>query len=201
MLREFFPNTNKGASIYGGFLHHENCFCKLFDMTNDIEDSIKVINEFLDINGYETFTFKDLDETYHYENGPVSISPHGYLEQFVLFLNRDVVSKTQLDFLINELSKFRDERDWGQIHNPKDLSIALSIKANELLAQFLWKSAEEANKEKVKEELADILSYAFLIAENYKLNIEEIVLDKIKTNSEKYPIDKSKGTSKKYDEL
>lgn len=201
MLREYFPHTNKGATLYGGFMLHENCFCKLFDMTNDIEDSIKVINEFLDINGYETFTYKDLDETYHYENGPVSISPHGYQEQFVLFINRDVVCKSQTDFLINELKKFRDERDWSQFHNPKDLSIALSIEANELLEQFLWKSAEEANREKVKEELADILSYAFFIAENYKFNIEEIVLDKIKQNAEKYPVNKSKGTSKKYDEL
>lgn len=201
MLREFFPNTNKGASLYGGFLQYENCFCKLFDMTNDIEDSIKVINEFLDINGYETFTYKDLDETYHYENGPVSISPHGYLEQFVLFINRDFDSKTQLDFLINELTKFNDEKDLNKFHNPKDLASALSIESNELLAQFLEKKHEDTNKEKIKEKLANVLSSAFLLANKMDLNIEDIVLDKIKANGEKYPLDKAKVTTKKYNEL
>jgi NTP pyrophosphatase (non-canonical NTP hydrolase) len=201
MLREFFPNTHKGASLYGGFLHYENCFCKLFDMKESLTDSINEINIFIENNGYETANSEEFNETNTYENSTVSISPHGYQEQFLLFIDRDVESKPQANFLINELKKFKDERDWSQFHNPKDLSIALSIEANELLEQFLWKSAEEANREKVKEELADILSYALLLAENYKFDIEEIVLEKIKLNAEKYPIDKSKGTSKKYDEL
>ena len=201
MLREFFPNTNKGASLYGGFLHHENCFCRIFDMKDSLAESIKEINVFLDKNGYETASVNNFDETNTYENSPVSISPHGYQEQFVLFINRDVVCKSQSDFLINELTKFRDERDWGQFHNPKDLAIALSIEANELLEQFLWKKHEDANKEKIKEELADVLAYAFLLADKMEINIEEIVLDKIKLNSEKYPVDKAKGSAKKYNEL
>jgi NTP pyrophosphatase (non-canonical NTP hydrolase) len=201
MLREFFPHTNIGASLYGGSLLHENCFCKFFDMKDSLAESIKDINVFLDKNGYELVTSNDFDETNTYENDPVSISPHGYQEQFVLFINRDVVCKSQTDFLINELKKFRDERDWSQFHNPKDLSIALSIEANELLEQFLWKSAEEANREKVKEELADVLAYAFLLADKMKLNIEEIVLDKIKLNAEKYPVEKAKGNAKKHNEL
>jgi NTP pyrophosphatase (non-canonical NTP hydrolase) len=107
----------------------------------------------------------------------------------------------EIDKIIQELLKFRNERDWEQFHNPKDLSIALSIEANELLELFLWKKPEEANLEKVKEELADVFSYAFLIAEKYNLNVEDIVLDKIKKNGEKYPVEKSKGKSDKYDQL
>ena len=103
------------------------------------------------------------------------------------------ITKTLIDF--------RNERDWEQFHNPKDLSIALSIEANELMELFLWKKPEDANLEKVKEELADVFAYAFLIAEKYNLNVEEIVLDKIKKNAEKYPIDKAKGKSDKYDQL
>ena len=99
------------------------------------------------------------------------------------------------------LIKFRNERDWEQFHNSKDLSIALSIEANELLELFLWKKSDEANVEKVKEELADVFAYAFLIAEKYKFNVEDIVLEKIKKNAEKYPVDKSKGNATKYDEL
>jgi NTP pyrophosphatase (non-canonical NTP hydrolase) len=201
MLREFFPNSNKGAELYGGFLHHENCFCRVFNMKDSLTDSIEEINSFLEVNGYEKADSKEFDETNTYNNQPVSISPHGYQEQFVLFIERDVVSKSQAHFLINELKKFRDERDWNQFHNPKDLSIALSIEANELLEQFLWKTADEANKDKVKEELADILSFAFLLAEKFNFDIEEIVLEKIKLNAEKYPVDKAKGTATKYDQL
>jgi NTP pyrophosphatase (non-canonical NTP hydrolase) len=107
----------------------------------------------------------------------------------------------QLDKLTQQLIEFRDERDWAQFHNPKDLAIALSIEAGELLELFLWKGENEANEEKVKEELADIVAYTLLLANKYNLNIEEIVQNKIKKNAIKYPVDKAKGTAKKYNEL
>jgi NTP pyrophosphatase (non-canonical NTP hydrolase) len=103
--------------------------------------------------------------------------------------------------IIKELKKFRDDRDWEQFHNPKDLALALNIEAGELLENYLWKESSEANIDKVKEELADVFSYAFLLADKYNFDVKEIVLDKIKLNSKKYPIDKSKGTAKKYNEL
>ncbi|MGM9478224.1 nucleotide pyrophosphohydrolase [Pedobacter sp. GSP4] len=99
------------------------------------------------------------------------------------------------------LLKFRDERDWAQFHNPKDLALALNIEAAELLELFLWKNAEDANVEKIKEELADVFSYALLLADKYKLDVKQIILDKIKLNDTKYPVAKAKGTAKKYDEL
>jgi NTP pyrophosphatase (non-canonical NTP hydrolase) len=103
--------------------------------------------------------------------------------------------------IIQALLKFRNERDWEQFHNPKDLALAISIESAELLELFLWKKAEDASTEKVKEELADIFSFAFLLAEKYGFDVKEIVMDKVKTNGEKYPVGKAKGTSKKYDEL
>ncbi|MBF4473059.1 nucleotide pyrophosphohydrolase [Flavobacterium sp. HJJ] len=103
--------------------------------------------------------------------------------------------------IIKVLTKFRDERDWEQFHNPKDLAIALSIESNELLEQFLWKNYEDANREKLKEELADVFAYAFLLADKLELDVKEIVFEKIAKNAEKYPVDKAKGTSKKYNEL
>lgn len=103
--------------------------------------------------------------------------------------------------IIEALLKFRNERDWEQFHNPKDLALAINVEAGELLELFLWKGHDEANKEKVKEELADIFAYAFLLAEKYQLDIKEIVLEKIKKNGEKYPVAKSKGNAKKYNEL
>jgi NTP pyrophosphatase (non-canonical NTP hydrolase) len=81
------------------------------------------------------------------------------------------------------------------------LSLALSIEASELLEVFLWKSSEDADVGKVKEELADVLAYAFLLADSYGLDISEIVLEKIRKNELKYPVDKAKGTAKKYTDL
>ncbi|HEY0899469.1 MAG: nucleotide pyrophosphohydrolase [Daejeonella sp.] len=65
-----------------------------------------------------------------------------------------------------KLIKFRNDRDWAQLHNPKDLALALSIEAAELNELFLWKNSEDADLEKVKEELADVFAYALLLAEN-----------------------------------
>ncbi len=103
--------------------------------------------------------------------------------------------------IMNSLIAFRDARDWEQFHNPKDLSLAISIEAGELLEQFLWKKAEDANVEKIKEELADIFSFAFLLANKYDLDVKQIVLDKVTSNDLKYPVDKAKGNAKKYTEL
>lgn len=107
----------------------------------------------------------------------------------------------ELEQLTNEVIRFRDERDWKQFHNPKDLALALSIEASELNELFLWKSHDEISSVKVKEELADVLNYALLIAHHYELDIAEIVREKLKTNALKYPVEKAKGKSTKYDQL
>jgi NTP pyrophosphatase (non-canonical NTP hydrolase) len=108
---------------------------------------------------------------------------------------------SDLKKITDALKKFRDERDWNQFHNPKDLAIALSIESNELLEQFLWKNPEDANRDKLKEELADVFAYAFLLADRLEFDVEKIVFDKIEKNAEKYPVEKSKGNAKKYNEL
>ncbi len=99
------------------------------------------------------------------------------------------------------LLEFRNEREWEQFHNPKDLALAINVEAGELLELFLWKDAKDANIEKVKEELADVFAFAFLLAEKYNLDVKEIILEKIKKNAEKYPVDKAKGKATKYNEL
>lgn len=103
--------------------------------------------------------------------------------------------------IIVALRKFNEDRDWDQFHDPKNLALALSIEAGELNECFLWKIAEDANPEKIKEELADVFLYAFQMADKCGLDVEQICMDKIKRNSEKYPVDKARGSAKKYDEL
>ena len=99
---------------------------------------------------------------------------------------------SELDEVIKKLIKFRDERDWEQFHNSKDLALAISIEAAELNELFLWKTAEESEKvdlKRLKEELADILSYAFLLAEKHGLSPFEIIAEKIKINCKSLKID------------
>lgn len=111
---------------------------------------------------------------------------------------------TTYEEIINELIKFRNERDWAQFHDSKNLALALFLEAAELNEQFLWKKESDKNDvnlDKIKEELADVLTYAFLIAEKHHLDIFEIVKEKIQLNAKKYPVKKAKGTSRKYTEL
>ena len=108
---------------------------------------------------------------------------------------------SDLEELREAIVKFTQERDWDQFHNGKDLALALSIEASELNEAFLWKNPSDVNVDKVKEELADIVNYAILIADKYNLDIKQIVIDKLSRNAEKYPVEKSYGSAKKYNEL
>jgi NTP pyrophosphatase (non-canonical NTP hydrolase) len=103
--------------------------------------------------------------------------------------------------IIDALLKFRNDREWEQFHNPKDLALAINVEAGELLELFLWKDPEKADIDRVKEELADVFAFAFLLSEKYQFDVKEIILDKIKKNAEKYPVDKAKGKANKYTEL
>jgi NTP pyrophosphatase (non-canonical NTP hydrolase) len=69
------------------------------------------------------------------------------------------------------------------------------------LELFLWKDADDVSVEKLKRELADVLSFCLLLAQKLNFDVKEIVMDKIRQNAEKYPIEKAKGNAKKYDEL
>ncbi len=97
----------------------------------------------------------------------------------------------EIESLIKKVDDFRDERNWRQYHNAKDLAISLSIEASELLEAFQWKTSEEAweeNKENIKEEIADVLIYALTLCSELNISVEKIVLDKIKKNGQKYTI-------------
>lgn len=108
---------------------------------------------------------------------------------------------SEITKIIDALIEFRNDRDWKQFHNPKDLAIAINVEAGELLELFLWKNPEDAKQEKIKEELADVFAFAFLLADKMNFNVHDIVMEKIRKNGEKYPIVKAKGNAKKYNEL
>lgn len=106
--------------------------------------------------------------------------------------------------IIDALVKFRDERDWAQFHDSKNLAAAISIEAAELNELFLWKNLDESEKvdpNRIKEELSDVLAYALLLANKHGFDVHQMVLEKIRKNGEKYPVDKAKSNAKKYNEL
>lgn len=105
---------------------------------------------------------------------------------------------------IDMVLKFRDDRNWRQFHNPKDLAISVSLEASELLEIFQWSGDDlvcENKLEKIKEELADVLNYCILMADACGLDLDEIIQAKVKRNSEKYPVELAFGNKAKYTEL
>ncbi|MBN1338947.1 MAG: nucleotide pyrophosphohydrolase [Bacteroidales bacterium] len=111
---------------------------------------------------------------------------------------------SEIEAITRALVEFREKRDWRQFHTSKDLAAAIGVEAAELNEIFLWKTtaeAETADKERIKEELADVLAFCFLLAEKHKFSIPDIILEKIKKNEKKYPVEKSRGNALKYDQF
>ena len=105
---------------------------------------------------------------------------------------------------VDMILKFRDDRNWKQFHNPKDLAISISLEAAELLEVFQWSGADlecRDKLDKIKEELADVINYAVLMADACGLDLDEIVREKVRRNEEKYPVEKAFGNKAKYTEL
>ena len=103
------------------------------------------------------------------------------------------------DEVLQQLRSFVVERDWNQFHTPENLAKSISIEAAELLELFQWGS--DADESDIKDELADVLTYSILLADQYGLDPYKLVIEKLEKTKEKYPIEKSKGKSDKYDRL
>lgn len=101
--------------------------------------------------------------------------------------------------VLEALREFMAERDWQQFHTPSNLAKSVSIEAGELLECFQW--SEDGDRDRVADELADVLTYALLLADRLDLDPEQIVLDKLQRTGAKYPIEQAKGRSTKYDQL
>jgi NTP pyrophosphatase (non-canonical NTP hydrolase) len=113
----------------------------------------------------------------------------------------------KLSELTAAVVRHRDEREWGQFHTPKELAISLSVEAAELLSLMQWKTGEQldqtvaAKREKIRDELADVLHSTLLLASELRIPLGEALLEKLKKDAAKYPIEKAKGRNVKYDEL
>jgi NTP pyrophosphatase (non-canonical NTP hydrolase) len=110
----------------------------------------------------------------------------------------------KIEELTKRIIKFRDERDWKQFHNPKDVALSMVLEAGEVMEHFQWKDKEEVeeylkqNKNDVAEEIADVLYYVLLMSHDLNIDITEALDKKLTKNESRYPIEKAKGNHTKY---
>ena len=113
----------------------------------------------------------------------------------------------KIEELTKRIIKFRNDRDWKQFHNPKDVALSMVLEAGEVMEHFQWKDKEEVeeylkqNKDGVAEEIADVLYYVLLMSHDLNIDIIEALDKKITKNESKYPVEKAKGNHKKYNEI
>lgn len=205
-LKKVIRKPTFQAESYGGYMIDQFQFQKIFFIEEkSLRESFDNVNDFLVENGYDVLDFLHFKNELSIEQGHVTLSAHPYVNEsdkrLVLTIKRFDPWSNPVDRVLMELIQFRNERDWEQFHNSKDLALALNIESSELLELFLWKENEGANPNKLKEELADIFLYGLLLLEKHGFDFEEILMEKIKINGEKYPASRSKGSSKKYNEL
>jgi dCTP diphosphatase len=117
------------------------------------------------------------------------------------------LSMSEINKITEKIIKFRDERDWMQFHDPKNMAVSIILEASELLEHFQWKTEEEVrkyvtqNKAELKDEIADIALYLFELADNLGISLISAMEEKLKKNELKYPIEKAKGRHTKYNKL
>lgn len=114
---------------------------------------------------------------------------------------------SEIKKITEKIKKFRDERDWKQFHNHKDMALSLALEAAEVLEHFQWKSPQEVEahaascKDELSDELADVAMYLFELADNLGIDLPKAITQKMKKNAKKYPIEKAKGKHTKYNRL
>jgi len=113
----------------------------------------------------------------------------------------------KLSRILEIILEFRDERDWGQFHDPKNLAEAISIESGELLEKFLWMTTDESKRldsaklDRIKEEISDIVIFALYLCYDLNIDLLKAIENKIEMNRKKYPVEKSRGSSRKYTEI
>ena len=119
----------------------------------------------------------------------------------------DEIAMSEIKEIIGKIIQFRDERDWMQFHDPKNMAVSIILEASELLEHFQWKTKEEVekyvmqNKSEIKDEIADIALYLFELADNLGISLSSAMEGKLKKNATKYPVEKAKGKHTKYNKL
>ena len=200
LLSDVYPFTPKLAELHGGWT--EGKYFKRIFTADSTQEQIDLVNTFLNNQGFKIILPSDAFESDKvYEDGSFSFHKNlvGY-NQIVLIYEQPVLVNP-LEEMMKFLDFFRNARDWKKFHTSKDLSMAISSEAGEILDLFVWDRDKNVDEKKIENELADIVTYCLYLADNFKIDLFDAIVNKTIENDKKYPIEKSKGTAKKYNEL
>lgn len=200
LLSKVFPNSDLFAELYGGSC--EGLYFKKTFVANTIEVQIQLVNDFLKYHEFdEVLPIDAFEESKVFEGNMLDFHKDvtGYNQ--IMLVYQQPLGRMPMEEITDFLNYFRAQRDWKKFHSSKNLSMAISSEAGELMDLFLWDREENVDFEKVENELADIVTYCIYLAENIGVDLFDAVIKKSVKNNEKYPIEKAKGTAKKYDEL
>jgi NTP pyrophosphatase (non-canonical NTP hydrolase) len=197
-LKSVIRHPKFNAEDFGGFLAGDFQFQRIFFLEEkSLKKTFDEVNIFLEENGYNPLDYNEFKEELSISRDLVSLSAHPYVNEtnryLVLTIKIFDPWDNPVDRVLVDLLQLKKARDWGQFHKSKDLALALSVEASELLELFLSKEIEEVNPEKLKEELADVFLYGLLLMEKYGFDFEEILIEKLQAISKKYPESKAKG--------
>jgi NTP pyrophosphatase (non-canonical NTP hydrolase) len=200
LISDVYPFTPKLAELHGGW--SEGKYFKRIFSADSLQEQIDLINTFLYEQGFELFLTPDAFESDTvFEEGNFSFYKNlvGY-NQIVLIYEQPLLVNP-LEEMMKFLDYFRNARDWKKFHTSKDLSMAISSEAGEILDLFVWDRDKNVDEKKIENELADIVTYCLYLADNFKIDLFDAIVNKTIENDKKYPIEKSKGNATKYSEL
>ena len=199
-LSKCFPITESLAELYGGW--SEGSIFKVSFTAESFELAIEKTNIYLAQHGFNyELQLDDFEQEKSIDFADLTFHKNITAKNQILLAYHQPLVNKPLDNILAFLNSFREERDWKKFHTSKDLSLAINSEAGELADLFLWDRAERVNEEKVKDELADIITYCIYLADNYKIDLLDAIVSKTISNTEKYPVAKSKGSAKKYNDI
>lgn len=112
-----------------------------------------------------------------------------------------------IEHITERIRAFRDARDWMQFHSPKELAVAITAEAGELLQHFVWQQPAQVEQRvrerlpELKDEMADVGILLFELADNLGVDLGQAMLEKLERNEIRYPVEKARGSNAKYNEL
>jgi NTP pyrophosphatase (non-canonical NTP hydrolase) len=200
LLSDVYPFSPRLAELYNGWT--EGKYFKRIFKAESLEEQINLTNTFLNEQGFKIILPIDAFESdivYEESNFLFYRNLLGY-NQIVLIYEQPV-GINPLKEVLKFLDFFRNARDWKKFHTSKDLSMAISSEAGEILDLFVWDRDINVDVKKIENELADIVTYCLYLADNFKIDLLDAIVNKTIENDKKYPIEKAKGIAKKYKEL
>jgi NTP pyrophosphatase (non-canonical NTP hydrolase) len=200
LLSKVYPFSARLAELHHGWT--EGKFFKRTFEAESIKEQIDLVNNFLNEQGFDIILAPDVfDDESSYEEGDFIFHKNLIGHNQIVLVYEQPLGLNPLEGVIKFLDHFRNARDWKKFHTSKNLSMAIGSEAGELMDLFLWDREKDVDEDKVKNELADIVTYCLYLANNYSIDLFDAVVDKTIENDKKYPVDKAKGSAKKYNKL